>query len=77
VARASLHNEDQIKQKDIRIGDTVVVEKAGEIIPYVIRSIAEERTGKEKKIVFPSACPVCGSPAVRDKDSPFYVCSGS
>jgi DNA ligase (NAD+) len=76
VARASLHNEDQIKQKDIRIGDTVVVEKAGEIIPYVIRSIAEERTGKEKKIVFPSACPVCGSPAVREKDSPFYVCSG-
>jgi DNA ligase (NAD+) len=76
VSRASLHNADQVKQKDIRIGDTVVVEKAGEIIPYVVKSLAAERTGKEKPIVWPKACPVCGSPTVREEGSPFYFCSG-
>jgi DNA ligase (NAD+) len=76
VARASLHNADQIKQKDIRVGDTVVVEKAGEIIPYVVRSLPEERTGKEKEIVFPTACPVCGAPTLRESGSPFTICTG-
>ena len=76
VSRASLHNADQVKQKDIRIGDTVVVEKAGEIIPYVVKSLAAERTGKEKQIVWPKACPVCGSPVVREEGSPFHFCSG-
>jgi DNA ligase (NAD+) len=76
VSRASLHNADQIKEKDIRVGDTVIVEKAGEIIPYVVKPVLEARTGKEKKIVFPSACPVCGSPSKREEGSPFYFCTG-
>ena len=76
VSRASLHNADQVKAKDIRIGDTVVVEKAGEIIPYVVKSLAAERSGKEKHIVWPKSCPVCGSPVVREEGSPFYFCSG-
>jgi DNA ligase (NAD+) len=76
VSRASLHNEDQIQAKDIRIGDTVIVEKAGEIIPYVVGPVLELRTGKEERIVFPTACPVCGSPTLREADSPFWVCTG-
>lgn len=76
VKRASLHNSDFIDAKDIRIGDTVVVEKAGEIIPYVIRSEPEARTGAEKKFVFPKTCPSCGSPVVRDKNGAFYRCTG-
>jgi DNA ligase (NAD+) len=76
VSRAGLHNEDQIKAKDIREGDVVIVEKAGEIIPYVVGPVVEERTGKEKEIVFPSACPVCGSPTLRPADSPFWSCTG-
>lgn len=76
VSRASLHNADQIKQKDIRLGDTVVVEKAGEIIPYVVKPVVEMRTGKEKKIAFPSSCPVCGSPTAHEEGDPFYYCTG-
>jgi DNA ligase (NAD+) len=75
VKRASLHNADEIARKDIRVGDMVVVEKAGEIIPYVIRSEAEARTGEEKVFHFPSKCPVCGSPVVRDEGSAFYRCT--
>jgi DNA ligase (NAD+) len=75
VKRASLHNADEIARKDIRVGDMVVVEKAGEIIPYVIRSEPEARAGEEKVFHFPSKCPVCGSPVVRDKGSAFYRCT--
>jgi len=60
VKRASLHNFDYIKAKDIKIGDTVLIEKAGEIIPQVVKSIKELRTGKEKDIEVPTSCPVCG-----------------
>lgn len=60
VKRASLHNFDYIKAKDIKIGDTVLVEKAGEIIPQVVKPIKELRTGKEKDIEIPKSCPVCG-----------------
>lgn len=74
VSNASLHNADQIEQKDIRIGDAVIIEKAGEIIPYVVRSVVEERTGKEKKYEFPAACPVCGAPTELEK--PFWYCTG-
>jgi DNA ligase (NAD+) len=77
VSRASLHNADFIAHKDIRIGDMVVVEKAGEIIPYVIRSEPSARTGGEKPFKFPSKCPVCGSPVVKDPDGPFYRCTGT
>jgi DNA ligase (NAD+) len=77
VSRASLHNADFIASKDIRVGDMVVVEKAGEIIPYVIRSEPSARTGHEKHFHFPSKCPVCGSPVEKDPDGPFYRCTGS
>lgn len=60
VSRATLHNEDEILRKDIRIGDTVVIQKAGDVIPEVVRSLAELRTGREKKFKFPSHFPLCG-----------------
>lgn len=65
VSRASLHNEDLIKQKDIRIKDTVMIKKAGDIIPEVIRSLPEKRTGSEKEFRMPAHCPECGSELVR------------
>lgn len=60
VSRASLHNEDEIKRLGVKIGDTVFVEKSGEIIPKVIKVVPEFRTGGEKEIIFPSNCPSCG-----------------
>jgi DNA ligase (NAD+) len=75
VSRASLHNADEIARKDIRIGDMVVVEKAGEIIPYVIRSEPGARTGEEKTFHFPSKCPVCSGAVKRDEGSAFYRCT--
>jgi DNA ligase (NAD+) len=75
VSRASLHNADFIQNKDIRIGDLVVVEKAGEIIPYVVRSEPEARTGQEQVFQFPRTCPVCGNPVQRDPDGVFYRCT--
>ncbi|MCU9614307.1 NAD-dependent DNA ligase LigA [Caldibacillus lycopersici] len=65
VQRASLHNEDLIREKDIRIGDYVVVKKAGDIIPEVVRAIIERRTGEEVLFSMPSHCPECGSDLVR------------
>jgi DNA ligase (NAD+) len=65
VSQASLHNEDLVHERDIRIGDLVEVEKAGEIIPQVIRSLPEARTGGEKTWRMPSACPACGTDVVR------------
>ncbi|MCX8038697.1 MAG: NAD-dependent DNA ligase LigA [Candidatus Sumerlaeia bacterium] len=62
VSRATLHNAEEIKRKDIRVGDQVVIEKAGEIIPQVVRVLAELRTGREKPFEFPRHCPCCGSP---------------
>src|SRR5262249_55571106 len=76
VKNASLHNADFIKTKDIRVGDMVVVEKAGEIIPYVVRSEPAARTGKETIFEFPKACPVCDAPVARDPDGAFYGCPG-
>ncbi|SET39303.1 DNA ligase (NAD+) [Oceanobacillus limi] len=65
VQRASLHNEDLIRSKDIRIGDTVVIKKAGDIIPEVVRVITEKRTGHEEEFFMPEECPACGSELVR------------
>jgi DNA ligase (NAD+) len=76
VSRASLHNADFLKDKDIRVGDMVVVEKAGEVIPYVVRSETGARTGHEKIFAFPKTCPHCGSPVERDKNGTFYRCTG-
>lgn len=77
VSNASLHNADFISSKDIRIGDMVVVEKAGEIIPYVIRSEPGKRDGSESPFVFPTECPVCGALVTRDAAGAFYRCTGS
>ncbi|MBN1794692.1 MAG: NAD-dependent DNA ligase LigA [Candidatus Omnitrophica bacterium] len=65
VSRATLHNEDEIQKKDIRIGDWVEIEKAGEIIPQVVRVITAKRTGKEKKFLMPKRCPACGGGVTR------------
>src|SRR5439155_14225977 len=61
VKRATLHNEDQIRRLDVRVGDTVVIQKAGEIIPEVVRVLTDRRTGREKVFHFPKECPECGS----------------
>lgn len=66
VSRASLHNEDEIKRLNVKIGDTVVVIRAGDVIPQVDRVITELRTGKEKEIVFPKQCPQCGTRLIKD-----------
>ncbi|MFC7062518.1 NAD-dependent DNA ligase LigA [Halobacillus seohaensis] len=65
VQRASLHNEDLIRERDIRIGDTVVIKKAGDIIPEVVRVVTEERSGEEKAYYMPERCPACDSKLVR------------
>ncbi|RIU91332.1 NAD-dependent DNA ligase LigA [Oceanobacillus picturae] len=65
VKRASLHNEDLIREQDIRIGDTVVIKKAGDIIPKVVRVLTEKRTGDEEEFHMPTECPACGSELVR------------
>lgn len=75
VSKASLHNADEMERKDIRIGDSVVVEKAGEIIPQVVRVETAARTGAEKKFRWPKECPVCGAPTRKDEDSPAYYCT--
>lgn len=77
VSRATLHNEDFIKEKDIRVGDTVVIHKAGEIIPEVITVLTEKRTGKEKPFVMPRVCPECGSEAKRIESESAYKCTNS
>jgi DNA ligase (NAD+) len=68
VSRASLHNIDQIREKDIRVGDRVVVEKAGYIIPYIVKSLIEERLGSEEEIQIPSVCPECEGPISVSRD---------
>jgi DNA ligase (NAD+) len=75
VSKAGLHNADEMERKDIRVGDTVVVEKAGEIIPQVVRVETSARTGAERKFVFPAKCPICASPTKKDPDSPSYFCT--
>ena len=76
VGRATLHNEDYIREKDIRIGDAVLVKKAGDIIPEVTGVVFEERTGTEKKFSMPDKCPVCGSEAVRAAGEAVTRCTG-
>jgi DNA ligase (NAD+) len=75
VKRATLHNADEIARKDIRVGDTVVIQKAGEIIPQVVRVEHDARDGSEQPFVFPTHCPNCGAPVVRDPHEVDYRCS--
>ena len=74
VKRATLHNQDEIRRKDIRIGDTVLIQKAGEVIPEVVKVIKGKRTGKEKKFVMPTLCPTCGEEVERSEGEVVYRC---
>ncbi|MGC1455354.1 MAG: NAD-dependent DNA ligase LigA [Nitrospirota bacterium] len=76
VSRSTLHNWDEIKRKDIRIGDTVVVERAGDVIPHVVAVITEKRTGNEQQFHPPKHCPVCGSHVVREAGEVAFRCIG-
>ncbi len=76
VSRSTLHNWDEIKRKDIRIGDTVVVERAGDVIPHVVNVIKEKRTGNEQQFHPPKHCPVCGSHVVRETGEVAFRCIG-
>lgn len=74
VSAATLHNEDMIKQKDVRINDTVIIRKAGDIIPEVVRPLSEKRDGTQAPYVFPSNCPICDSKLVRFPDEAAHYC---
>ena len=74
VARATLHNLDEVRRKDIRIGDWVVLQKAGDVIPEVVRPIVERRTGAEREFEMPATCPVCGTPVVQDDGAVRVYC---
>jgi DNA ligase (NAD+) len=76
VSRATLHNEDEIARKDVRIGDSVVIEKAGEIIPQVVRVVIENRPATAEPFVMPARCPICGSEAVREEGEVASRCTG-
>lgn len=75
VSRATLHNEDEMGKKDVRIGDTVILQKAGDVIPEVVSVLKDLRTGREKKFHFPSHCPVCGAAVSREKGMAAYRCT--
>ena len=74
VGSISLFNEEVIREKDLMIGDTVLVERAGDVIPYIVKSLPEVRTGKEQPIVFPVKCPVCHDPLVKTPDEAVWRC---
>ncbi len=76
VSRATLHNIDYIRQKDIRVGDTVLVQKAGDIIPEVVEVVFEKRKGDEKEFFMPETCPVCGAQVVREEGEAVTRCTG-
>lgn len=76
VSRASLHNEDEVKNKDVRIGDTVVIQRAGDVIPEVVKVVESKRTGRERKFIMPDRCPVCGSRVERPKGEAVHRCTG-
>lgn len=75
VERATLHNQDEIDKKDVRIGDTVIVQRAGDVIPEVVGPVKQKRTGKEKKFKIPGKCPVCGTQVYREPDEAVARCT--
>ena len=76
VSSVTLHNEDQVHLKDVRIGDTVVVRRAGDVIPEIVRSVVELRPAAAEKFIMSPHCPVCAAPAVKEEDGADYRCSG-
>ena len=76
IRNASLHNMDDIERKDVRIGDTVLLERAGDVIPYVVKVVSERRTGHERKFSMPQRCPVCDAEVMRAEGEVAYRCIG-
>ena len=76
ISKTTLHNEDFIKEKDLKIGDTVIIQKAGDVIPEVVGVVKEKRTGREIDFVMPRKCPVCGADAVREEGEAAVRCIG-
>ncbi|MBP7721372.1 MAG: NAD-dependent DNA ligase LigA [Alphaproteobacteria bacterium] len=76
VSNATLHNEDEIERKDVRIGDHVVVQRAGDVIPQIVEVLKDKRSGKEKKFKYPDKCPECGSLAIREEGEVAKRCTG-
>ncbi|NNE25512.1 MAG: NAD-dependent DNA ligase LigA [Saprospiraceae bacterium] len=77
VSSISMHNEDFIKQKDLRIGDKIIIERAGDVIPYIVKALDELRTGKEKPVEFPTHCPSCDTELVRSEEQAAWRCPNS
>ena len=76
ISKTTLHNEDFIKEKDIRVGDTVLIQKAGDVIPEIVKVLTEKRTGEEKPFEMPKYCPVCGAEAKREEGEAAIRCTG-
>ena len=76
ISKTTLHNQDFIKEKDLKIGDTVVIQKAGDVIPEIVEVKKEKRTGEEKIFEMPTVCPICGAPAIREEGEAAIRCTG-
>lgn len=76
ISKTTLHNEDFIKEKGLKIGDTVLIQKAGDVIPEIVKVVEEKRTGKEQDFQMPKTCPVCGAEAVREEGEAAIRCTG-
>jgi DNA ligase (NAD+) len=77
VSKATLHNEDELRRKDVRIGDWVFIRRAGDVIPEIVKVITSKRTGEEREYVFPTHCPVCGASALKDPEGAILRCTGA
>lgn len=77
ISRATLHNEDEMKRKGVKIGDTVIIQKAGDVIPEVVQVLTELRTGKEKRFSFPKTCPICSTHLLRPQGEAIHRCPNS
>jgi len=77
IRNVSLHNEDEVRRKDVRVGDTVLIERAGDVIPYVIQVIAARRPGATAPFTFPDRCPACGGPATRPEGQAYWRCTNA
>ncbi len=76
ISKTTLHNQDFIKEKELKIGDTVVIQKAGDVIPEIVKVLKEKRTGEEKDFEMPTVCPVCGAEAIREEGEAAIRCTG-